>query len=129
MSQKSKTKGNGGVIIPEQVKFHYLKSANFRTIHADGAIGNVTPAGYIHMAMYSERPAIPREMVHKIKPDGTLGEIIEEQTVMREGIVREMEVDVLMSVDVAKGIKNWLDEQFEKVEQRNTQLIKTPSDK
>ena len=79
------------------------------------------------MAMYSERPAIPREMVHKINPDGTLGEIIQEQTVAREGIVREMEVDVLMSVDVAKSIKNWLDEQFEKVEQRK-QLINQNSE-
>ena len=127
MSQKSRTKGNGGVTIPEQVKFHYLKAAHFRTIHADGVIGNVTPSGHVHMAMYSERPAIPREMVHKINPDGTLGEIIQEQTVAREGIVREMEVDVLMSVDVAKSIKNWLDEQFEKVEQRK-QLINQNSE-
>ena len=116
MAQKSQTRGNGGVKLPERVKFHYLKATHFRTIHADGAIGNITPAGYIHMAMYNERPAIPREIVHKIKTDGTLGEIIPEETVDRGGIVREMEVDVLMSVEVARSIKNWLGDQIKKID-------------
>lgn len=69
MAQKSRTKGNGDGTLPSSVKFHYLKTAHFRTIHADGAIGNITPSRSIHMAIYNERPAIPREMTHKIKPE------------------------------------------------------------
>ena len=116
MAQKLQTKGNGGVTYSEHVKFHYLKSTHFRTIHADGAIGNITPGRHVHMAIYNERPAIPREMVHEIKPDGNLGDIIQEGTVVREGIVREMEVDVLMSVEVARSIKIWLEDQIKKIE-------------
>lgn len=118
MAQKSHSKGNGDETIPSSVKFHYLKATQFRTIHADGVIGNVTPRGNIHMAMYSERPAIPREMVHKINPDGTLGEIDEKETIVREGIVREMEVDVLMNIEIARSIKNWLEDQIKKAEKR-----------
>ena len=64
------------------------------------------------MAIYNERHAIPREMVQEIKPDGTLGEVIQSETVVREGIVREMEVDVLMNVEVAKGVINWLEDKI-----------------
>ena len=116
MAQKSQTKVNGGGTPPENVKFHYLKSTHFRTIHADGAIGSVTPRGHIHMAIYNERHAIPREMVQEIKPDGTLGEVIQSETVVREGIVREMEVDVLMNVEVAKGVINWLEDKIKLIE-------------
>ena len=70
------------------------------------------------MSMFNERPPIPREMVHKIKPDGSLGDIISRETVVREGIVREMEVDVLMSVEVARSIKSWLENQIKKIDNK-----------
>ena len=113
---------NGDVALPESITFHYLKAQNFRTIHADGVIGNITPAGHIHMAVYSERPAIPQEMIHKVNPDGTLGEVIPEKTIVRDGIVREMDVDVLMNVAVAKNIKSWLEERIIDIENRNSLL-------
>lgn len=107
---------NSEAEIPENVKFNYLKSNYFRTVHMDGAIGNITPGGYIHMAIYSERPAIPREMVYKMNPDGTLGEINEKETIKREGIIREMEVDVMMGIGTAKSVIKWLEEQVQKHE-------------
>ena len=68
------------------------------------------------MAIYSERPAIPREMVYKMNPDGTLGEINEKETIKRGGIVREMEVDIMMGIGTAKSIIKWLEEQVQKHE-------------
>lgn len=114
--------GKGGGAPPESITFHYLKTQNFRTIHADGVIGNITPAGYIHMAVYTERPAIPQEMIQKVNPDGTLGEVIPEKTIVRDGIVREMDVDVLMSVAAAKSIKSWLEDKIKDIEKRDSLL-------
>lgn len=114
--------GKGDGAPPESITFHYLKAPNFRTIHADGVIGNITPAGYIHMAVYTERPAIPQEMIQKVNPDGTLGEVIPEKTIVRDGIVREMDVDVLMSVAAAKSIKSWLEDKIKDIEKRNSLL-------
>ena len=68
------------------------------------------------MAIYNERHAIPQETVQEIKPDGTLGEVIQSETVVREGIVREMEVDVLMNVEVAKSVINWLEDKIKLIE-------------
>jgi len=70
------------------------------------------------MAIYNERPAIPREMVHEINPDGALGEVIRGETVSRNGIVREMEVDVLMSAESARSIIGWLEDQIKHLEKR-----------
>lgn len=100
-----------------QVKFHYIKSAQFRTIHADGAIGSVTPAGLIHMAIYNERAPIPRETTHLVTADGRLSDVIHDKTVSRSGIVREMDVDVIMSVPAAKEMAKWLGDQINKLEQ------------
>ena len=110
MAQKG---GNGDA--GQRVKFHYLKGSLFRVIHADGAMGGITPRGNIHMAFYSERAAIPREHVHRLDASGRLGERIDEETVSREGIVREMDVDVIMSIADATGLRDWLTQQIESV--------------
>lgn len=114
MAEKPYTDGEPA---PDSVEFHYQKSMHFRTIHADGAIGNVTPGRYIQMAIYSERLSIPKRTVHELKPEGGLGEVIEEQTDSLKGVVREMEVNVLMSVGVAKAIYTWLQERIGQLEQ------------
>lgn len=106
MSTGDATRGNGHQ--PDRVVFEYLKSQYFRVIHADGAIGSVTPHGHIHVAIYSERPAIPRKMAFARTDQGALGAELPEERVAREGIVREMDVDIIMSVAVAESLKTWL---------------------
>ena len=91
---------------PTQVIFHYLKAPAFRTIHVDGAIGAMTPQGGIHFALYSERPAIPQQVAYQVRPDGALGD--QETVVSRGGIVRELEVDAIMSIETAKSLHDWL---------------------
>ena len=48
---------------PNEVAFDYIKTSDFRIIWADGAIGGPTARGYVHVALYAERPAIPRRQV------------------------------------------------------------------
>ena len=102
--------------IPKSVRFHYLKSSQFRVILAEGAIGGITPNGMVHMALFNERAAIPREMVHSVNADGTLG--TETAREGKEGVVREMEVDVMLSPTSARLLHTWLGEQIRKLEQR-----------
>ena len=87
-------KGNGETAA-SVVVFDLLKSAHFRVIYATGAVGGLTPDGSIHFALYNERPAIPRQMVHPLHDTGKLGDEISDRRVVREGIVREVEVDVI----------------------------------
>jgi hypothetical protein len=99
------------------VHFNYLKSPFFRVIHVDGGIGGPTPGGRaIHLALFSERPAIPTQVVNEIAEDGTLGSEIPGATQGKGGIVRELEVDAIMDLTTARILYRWLGEAIGKVE-------------
>ena len=93
------------------VDIHYLKANDFRVVHADGVWGGVAPRGYITMSVFSERSPIPRKMVFDVTPDGQLGP--ETSRDSKEGIVREVEVEVVMDVPLAKSLIEWLKDKIE----------------
>ena len=75
-------------------------------MHADGAIGSVTPRGYIHVAFYSERRAIPQRTT--VTVSSTLEGTQEEVAATRGGVVREVEVDVLLDEPTTIELIEWL---------------------
>ena len=124
MAKAAKPKsGNGNSPAQEPViVFEYIKNASFRVIHTDGAIGGVTPQGNIHFALFSERAAIPRLLVHEANPDGTLGKALSDRTVVRPGIIREMDVDVVMSLATAKLFAAWLGDRIADLKKRQKKV-------
>lgn len=115
MGENEKARGNGGA--SPRVNFDYIKGQHFRVIHMDGAIGAITPNGHIHMSLYNERPAIPRRTVFPLE-NGQLGaELINERTT-RDAIVREMDVDVIMTVDAADSLWRWLKVKVDELRER-----------
>ncbi len=112
--------GDGGEEIAadeDRLRFHYLKSNFFRSVHVDGLIGGITPRLTIVMGFYSERHPYPDQIAHAINPNGTLGDELLEERIARDGLVRELEVNTVMSIDVAKAVINWLTQQVNMVEQ------------
>ena len=102
--------------LKSSVTFHYLKSQQFRVIHTDGAIVGITPSGHIHMALFSERPAIAREITHAFE-GGKLGDVIEQETVSRAGYVREMDVDAMLDLQTAKDLCTLLTQKVKEFEE------------
>lgn len=97
---------------PKTVAFEYIKGNHFRVIHADGAIGSITPHGNVHIAFYSERPAIPQMTVHTVDARGRIDHVpIPEQTVGKKSIIRELDVDVVIERDAIDGLIRWLQAQ------------------
>ncbi len=94
----------------EPIRFHYIKSNGFRVVHVDGAIGSLTPRGLIHAALYSERIPIPRMVAQSVAQDGSLGSPVEQE--VRQGVVREVEVSLLLDRHAAEAFRNWLSEQI-----------------
>jgi hypothetical protein len=89
-----------------KVRYDYIKSNFFRVICVDGVHGGLRPSGgSIHMALFSERNAIPKTEGFEVK-DGRLGK--QTERVGRAAIVREVEVDAIMGVDTARAIRDWL---------------------
>ena len=98
--------------VPDRIKFDYIKSNLFRVIHADGAVGGISPKATIHFAFYSERSPIPKQTVFPVNEDGTLGQEIKDERVVRDAIVREVEVDVVMDLNTANSFLKWLEEKI-----------------
>jgi hypothetical protein len=103
---------------PAELSFHLIKGNFFRVIHVDGAFGGITPRLDIRMAIFNERHPIPKVMVHHVTPEGGLGEEITERRVTKEGVVREVEADLIMDYGTAKAIHEWLGKKIEAIEER-----------
>ena len=101
----------------DSVKFHFLKGPDFRSVHVDGAFGGLSTKGFLHLTVYAERNAIPREVTYEIR-DGRLGDEILSKRVGKDGIVRQMEVGLVMNEETARDIRNWLDKRLEDFEER-----------
>lgn len=93
---------------PPSLKFHYIKGNFFRVVHADGAIGGLTPSRQIFMSLYSERSAIPQIIEMEVTSEGRLGKEIQREG--KEGLVRELEIGVMLSADAAEAIAAVLQE-------------------
>jgi hypothetical protein len=108
----------------DKVKFHYLKSGDFRVIHADGVFGGITPTGDIFASLFSQRPAIPTLTVQSIKENGELGEEMISERVSKDGVVREMEIGITMRPEVAEALVKWLQERIAEYHQMKDKATK-----
>jgi hypothetical protein len=99
--------------LPFSIKFHYVKGNFFRVIHVDGAIGGLTPSRDVFVSLFSQRAALPRMIELAVLPTGGLGG--ETGREGKEGIVREMEVGIVMSANAAHDLAQFLLEQVKAI--------------
>ncbi|MFZ0692766.1 MAG: hypothetical protein WAN51_01205 [Alphaproteobacteria bacterium] len=95
-----------------RIQIHYLKSNQFRVIAGEGIIGSASPQGKLFCVLFSERLAIPRSMTHEVFKGELVRRPVETET--RGGIVRELEVGVVMDLAVAARVRDWLTETINK---------------
>lgn len=95
---------------PKTIRYHYIKSTAFRVVHADGVFGGPTPKGYLQLDFFNERFPIPQVIEHsiaEIKGDkASVGEELSRSG--REGVVREVEVGVVLDRESAEALRDWL---------------------
>jgi hypothetical protein len=101
---------------PKKIRFHYLKNSAFRTIHADGVFGGVTPRLLIAATFFNERHPLPDQTVQVISDEGVLGDEVVEERIVRDGLVRELEANIVMDVALAKTLVKWLTDKIEFIE-------------
>ena len=108
----------------KKIRFHYLKSPAFRTIHADGVFGGVTNRLNISATFYNERQPIPDQVVHSVTDAGELGAEIRDERIVRDGMVREAEANIVMDVNFAKSLVDWLQAKIKYIEDRVEEAVK-----
>lgn len=100
-----------------EINFHFIKANSFRVVHCDGAFGGPSPAGScLHMSVFNERSALPLQITHEVQEGSRIGP--EKSRLVRDGIVREVEFDAIMSWEAAKKISDWLSDQVAKHQER-----------
>jgi len=110
--------------LPDAINFDYIKSGQFRVIHADGAFFALTTQGGLTISFFSERQPIPRRVTHKLNADGSLGDEIVDQRVVRDAVIRDTEFAVTMTMETAKRVKDKLEEILKKFEEVAQQQAK-----
>jgi hypothetical protein len=106
--KERRSSGNGAPA--KEVAFDFIKASGFRVIHVDGAFGGVSPnARTMNVAVYSERRPLPRKTIHPISTEGKLGDEIRDRRESRDAFVREVEANLVMDLDTAKALREWLD--------------------
>jgi hypothetical protein len=99
---------------PLRVKFHYIKSNAFRVVHVNGFIGGWNGARELHIASYTERPAIPQIVEQELLTE-TLGPAMPVEG--KTGFVREIDVDMLLSRDRVIELRDWLNVKLDEYDQ------------
>ncbi len=92
-----------------EIKFHYIKSADYQEIPCHGAFGGVVPTGdRIFLALYSERPPIPRVIYQELDERGALTEELSEKRETKDGVVRTVHVGAFVDIAEATSLRDWL---------------------
>jgi len=100
-----------------QIQFHYVKSNTFKTSHADGIFGGITPRGEININFFAERFPIPQITTHEVLDELNVGKEIARES--KDGIIRELECGITINVDNAKIISAWLSQKIQEIESLN----------
>jgi len=91
-----------------KVNFDFLKSNCFRVVHVSGVFGGIAPRAELAVNVYSERPPIPTRISHFVEADGTVGPELLSERRSRDAIIREVEVCLMMDLDTAAALHEWL---------------------
>src|SRR5688572_24561526 len=109
---------------PTKIGIHYLRSRHYRTINADGAQFGITPRGALQFTLFTDQAPLPEYVLHEITPEGKLGKQIDQ--IKKEGIVREVAVNIIMDINTATAFISVFQETLEKAKQ--IQAGQTPED-
>jgi hypothetical protein len=89
-----------------QVKFLFEYDPGYRVIAANGMWGGITPRGDMRLDFFVESLGVPDHVTHLITPDQHLGPELNRS--QPEGIVRRVQVGVLLSLDQGDSIADFI---------------------
>jgi hypothetical protein len=118
MSDNKNKKNNSKRNVP----IKYKKSPSYEIYHADGAMGQWTPKSNLSVDFYVERASMPEMLIHEVSEDGKLGRVIEQRG--DKGVSRERQFGVIMSIQTAIELRDWLANKIEEGQQAGLFEIK-----
>jgi hypothetical protein len=106
-----------------QLETHFVRSGLYRVVHADGVWGGLTNQANISMGMYSEHVEAPDSVTYRLEA-GKLSELSRRG---KERVLRELEVEVIISASTARSLRDWLDTRLQELEMALAAANETPT--
>lgn len=100
--------------VGEEISFKYTYADYFRNYYANGIWGGINPHGEIIMNFYLEKNKPPEETKHRLTEANTLEEISRKPK--EQLIVRELQAGIVLNLNVARSIRDWLDDKIKSME-------------
>jgi hypothetical protein len=104
-----------------EIKTRFRRSKFCRTIHADGAWGSITPHGTVHVALFSEHLGLPDSTTVTIGKNGVVTDTPDPDAKV---VVREIEVEVILSEGAALGLRDWLTQRLTELQAARVASVK-----
>lgn len=101
----------------QTISFEYMKGNLFRTLHADGVSTQITPDLLIQMIVWNERAPIPKKLVYELREDQTLGDLVVEESNIKDSIIREVESVLTIDLETAKNLMNRIGDRIKEIEE------------
>lgn len=102
--------------LPTRIQYTFVKSNLFRVVHSDGVYGGTTPTGQINLFFFNERFPLPQQISHSFTQAAGIGEELRDARITKTGIIREVEANMVMSLDSAKTLHQWLGDKIVELE-------------
>lgn len=107
----------------KKLRIEYVKSQFFRVLHCDGAFGGTTPRLQLLITFYNERFPIPKVLTYDQTIAGAPGVEVLEERESKEGIIREVDVGVVLDLPAAKAFSAWLTAKISELETAREQVL------
>ena len=99
-----------------QVKFLFEYDQGYRLIGANGVWSGITPRRDMRLDFFVESVGVPEQVTHLVTENGGLGPELNRSPDHR--IVRRLQVGVLLSLDQAESIADFIKKQITEFKQR-----------
>ncbi len=110
----------------QAVTFAFMKTGGFRTIYVTGSWGRINADQDIVLSLFREVEPLPIAVTQEIQADGTWNPEPKFEMPPKYQIVREVEIDVVLSLEAAKRIHQNLGHFIEVAEVRKRQQANHP---
>jgi hypothetical protein len=93
-----------------ELNVYFVRGSLFRVVHASGVWYSGDSEQNLHLTFFNERSPIPEKLVLVLGPQGGVVGDVPEKRELKTGVVRELEVDVVLSQAAAEELYKTLGE-------------------
>jgi hypothetical protein len=102
----------------KSIKIAYIKSPDFRTNLVTGIYGGLSPNGLLNLNFFVDRVALPNFQTMAVDEKGVSIPNVKPKDTKDSDLVREIQFGVLLNLETARSVINWMQERVADMEKR-----------